>query len=123
MNRYVAALLVVLAVVGVVGVLAVGRGFADEENASRAKCSEATLDGTYLFAQDGVILTDNDQVPFAFAGYEVYNGNGKVRGVQSGNFGGEVLVRSASLARTPSMPIAQPPSPIRMVNLFGTIYS
>jgi hypothetical protein len=90
MNRYVAALLVVLAVVGVVGVLAVGRGFADEENASRAKCSEATLDGTYLFAQDGVILTDNDQVPFAFAGYEVYNGNGKVRGVQSGNFGGEV---------------------------------
>jgi hypothetical protein len=90
MNRYVAALMVVLAVVGVVGVLAVGRGFADEENASRAKCSEATLDGTYLFAQDGVILTDNDQVPFAFAGYEVYNGNGKVRGVQSGNFGGEV---------------------------------
>jgi hypothetical protein len=91
MNRYVAALLVVLAVVGVVGVLAVGRGFADEENASRAKCSEATLDGTYLFAQDGVILTDNDQVPFALAGYQVYNGKGKVKGVQSGNFGGEVF--------------------------------
>jgi hypothetical protein len=90
MIRYVAALLVVLAVVGVVGVVAVGRGFADEEKASRAKCSEATLDGTYLFAEDGVILTDNDQTPFALAGYEVYNGNGKVRGVQSGNFGGEV---------------------------------
>jgi len=38
MKKYVAALLVVLGVVGLVGVLAVGRGFADEENDSRAKC-------------------------------------------------------------------------------------
>ena len=92
MKRYVAALLVVVGVVGlVVGVLAVGRGFADDENASRAKCSEATLDGTYLFAEDGALLTGNDQVPFALAGYQVYKGNGKVRGVQSGNFGGEVF--------------------------------
>ena len=90
MTRYVAALLVVL-LVGVVGVLAIGAGYAKNENASRAKCSEATLDGTYLFAEDGVLLTDNDQVPFALAGYQVYNGNGKVRGVQSGNFGGEVF--------------------------------
>ena len=90
MKRYVAALLVVLGVVGLVGVLAVGTGFADDENTAKAKCSEATLDGTYLFAEDGVILEGNDQIPFALAGYEVYNGNGKVRGVQSGNFGGEV---------------------------------
>jgi hypothetical protein len=90
MNRYVAALLVVLGVVGLVGVLAVGRGFAEDENAAKAKCSEATLHGTYLFAEDGVILTGNDQTPFAVAGYEVYDGNGKVTGVQSGNFGGEV---------------------------------
>ena len=91
MNRYVAALFVVLGVVGLVGVLAVGRGFAEDENAAKAKCSEATLHGTYLFAEDGVILTGNDQTPFALAGYEVYNGNGKVRGVQSGNFGGEIV--------------------------------
>jgi hypothetical protein len=91
MKRYVAALLVVLGVLGVVGVWAVGAGYAKDENAaSGAKCSEATLDGTYLFAEDGFFLTDNDQVPFALAGYQVYNGNGKVRGVQSGNFGGEV---------------------------------
>jgi hypothetical protein len=89
MNRYVAALLVVL-LVGVLGVLAIGAGYAEDENAAKAKCSEATLDGTYLFAEDGVILTGNDQTPFALAGYEVYNGNGKVKGVQSGNFGGEV---------------------------------
>jgi hypothetical protein len=89
MKRYVAALLVV-SLVGVLGVLAIGAGYAKDENAAKAKCSEATLDGTYLFAEDGVILTDNEKVPFALAGYEVYNGNGKVRGVQSGNFGGEV---------------------------------
>jgi hypothetical protein len=92
MKRYVAALLVVLGVLGVVGVWAVGAGYAKDENAaSGAKCSVATLDGTYLFAEDGFFLTDNDQVPFALAGYQVYNGNGKVRGVQSGNFGGEVF--------------------------------
>jgi hypothetical protein len=89
MKRYVAALLVV-SLVGVVGVLAIGAGYAKDENAAKAKCSKATLDGTYLFAEDGVILTGNDQTPFALAGYEVYNGNGKVTGVQSGNFGGEV---------------------------------
>jgi hypothetical protein len=78
-----------------VGVLAVGTGYAKDENAkdedaTGAKCPEATLDGTYLFAFDGFILTGNDQVPFALAGYQVYNGNGKVKGVQSGNFGGEI---------------------------------
>jgi hypothetical protein len=40
MKRYLAALLVVLGVVGLLGVLAVGRGFASDEDAtSRAKCS------------------------------------------------------------------------------------
>jgi hypothetical protein len=91
MKRYVAALLVML-LVGVVGVLAIGvGGYAKDENAAGTKCSEATLDGTYLFAEDGFILEGNEKVPFALAGYEVYNGNGKVRGVQSGNFGGEVV--------------------------------
>src|SRR5215208_7096981 len=74
MNRYLTALLVVLAVVGVVGVLAVGRGFANDENAARAKCSEATLHGTYLFAQNGVEIKGNEQRPFAIAGYDVFDG-------------------------------------------------
>jgi hypothetical protein len=91
MKRYLAALLMVLGVVGLVGVLVVGRGFAKDENASRAKCSEATLKGTYLFAQNGVEIKGNDQRPFALAGYDVFDGNGKVRGVSSGNFGGEVF--------------------------------
>ncbi len=82
---------ILLLAVGVtVLALVVGVGYANDENASKAKCSEATLHGTYLFAEDGFILTDNEKVPFALAGYEVFNGNGKVTGVQSGNFGGEV---------------------------------
>jgi hypothetical protein len=91
MKRYVAALLVVLGLIGVVGVLAIEAGYAQNETAARAKCSEATLDGTYLFAEDGFIVTGNDQVPISEAGYQVYDGNGKVRGVSSGNFGGEAF--------------------------------
>ena len=91
MKRYIAALLVVLGVAGLVGVLAVGTSFANDENADKAKCSEATLDGTYLFAEDGFTLKGNEQTPFAIAGYEVYDGNGKVRGVQSANVGGKVF--------------------------------
>jgi hypothetical protein len=79
-----------LVALAIAAVPAVRTGFAEDENAARAKCSEATLHGTYLFADDGVIVAGNDQTPFATAGYEVYDGNGKVRGVQSGNFGGEV---------------------------------
>src|SRR5215211_6655532 len=100
MNRYVAALLVVLGVVGLVGVLAGGAGYAEDngdngdENASRAKCSDATLDGMYLFAYDAVVVTGSDQVPNAVAGYEVFDGNGKIRGVESGNIGGEVFRKS-----------------------------
>jgi hypothetical protein len=91
MKRYVAALLVVLGVVGVVGVLAVGTGFAKDEKAAGAKCSEATLHGTYLFAQNGVDIFGKDQVPFAIAGYEQFDGNGKAKAVFTGNFNGNVL--------------------------------
>jgi len=91
MKRYVAALLVVLGVVGVVGVLAVGRGFADDENGAGAKCSVATLHGTYLFAHDGVGIFGKDQEPFAAAGYEQFDGNGKAKAVFTGNFNGNVL--------------------------------
>jgi hypothetical protein len=91
MKRYVAALLVVLGVVGVVGVVAVGRGFADDENAARAKCSEATLHGTYLFAYDGFDVTGKKQVPFAAAGYDVFDGNGHAKTVFSVNFDGHII--------------------------------
>src|SRR5215203_705081 len=92
MKRYLAALLAVFGLVGVVGALAVGTGFANDENAaSRAKCSEATLKGRYLFAQNGVEIKGNDQRLFAIAGYDVFDGNGEVKGVASGNFNGETF--------------------------------
>jgi hypothetical protein len=83
---------VVLLLVGVVAVLAVGTGYAtDEENAGAKKCSVDTLHGTYPFAFDGVeIKGNNDRAPFAIAGYAVFDGNGKEKSVVSSNFNGEV---------------------------------
>jgi len=81
---------VVLLVVGLAGVLAMGTVYADEENASRAKCSEATLDGTYLFADEGFVIKDNEKVPFASSGYEVYDGNGHTKGVSTTNLNGKI---------------------------------
>ncbi len=100
MKRYLAALLVVLGVVGLVGVLAVGTGFAEDENTSRAKCSEATLHGTYLFAFDGVAIKGKDQLPFAIAGYDVFDGNGHLKEVASTNFNGQTIIRKEHVSGT-----------------------
>src|ERR671910_1769786 len=92
MNRtglWAACVVLILLVVGAAALTTVGAGYAKDEDTSKAKCSKATLDGTYLFAQNGVEIKGNDQRPFALAGYDVFDGNGKVRGVSSGNFGGE----------------------------------
>jgi hypothetical protein len=81
----------VVLLVGVVGVLAVGTGFANDEDAAGAKCSEATLEGTYLFVAGGSIVKGNNQGPTASAGYQVFNGNGKVDQVSSVNLNGNVF--------------------------------
>ena len=82
------------------GVLAAGMVYANNEDAGTKKCSEATLHGTYLFAFDGVeIKGNNDQAPFAIAGYAVFDGNGKEKGVASSNFNGEVS-RNESVSAT-----------------------
>ena len=94
MNRrglWAAGVVLILLVVVGAGVLTVGAEYAKDENASRAKCSKATLKGTYLFAQNGVEIKGNDQRPFAIAGFDVFDGNGEVKGVASGNFNGEVF--------------------------------
>src|SRR5215213_7379836 len=96
-GMWAAGVVLVLLVVGA-GVLAGGAGYAEDngdengdENASRAKCSKATLDGTYLFAHDGVDISGGDQAPFAIAGMETYDGNGKVKGVATANLNGDVF--------------------------------
>jgi hypothetical protein len=63
---------------------------AKDKNAAGAKCSEATLDGRYLFAYDGFVIKGNEKVPFASSGYEVYDGNGHVKGVASTNVNGKI---------------------------------
>ena len=96
-----ACVVLILLVVGAGALTTVGAGYAKDENASsRAKCSKATLDGTYLFAFNGVEIQGNDkQVPFAFAGYAVFDGNGKEKGVASSNFNGKVT-RKESVSAT-----------------------
>jgi hypothetical protein len=81
--------------------LGIGAGYAKEESAP-AKCSEATLDGRYLFAADGVEIKGDDQLPFAYAGYEVFDGHGKVNQVFSANLNGKVT-RNESLSGTYSV--------------------
>ena len=95
MNRkglWAGGLALILLVVGAAALLTtVGAGYAKDEDTSRAKCSEATLHGTYPFAFDGVeIKGNNEQAPFAIAGYAVFDGNGKEKSVVSTNFNGEV---------------------------------
>jgi hypothetical protein len=83
--------LILLVVVGAGALTTVGVGYAKDEENAGAKCSEATLHGTYPFAFDGVeIKGNNDQAPFAIAGYAVFDGNGKEKSVVSSNFNGEV---------------------------------
>jgi hypothetical protein len=82
-----------------VGVLAIGTGYAKDETEA-AKCSEATLDGTYLFAADGVAIKGNDQLPFAYAGYEVFDGQGKVNQVYTLNINGEKVIRNQTISGT-----------------------
>jgi hypothetical protein len=95
---------VVLLLLGV-GVLIVGIGTGsakdegDKDEDAGAKCSEATLNGTYLFAHDGVEIKGNDQLPFANAGYDVFDGNGKVDTVFSGNANGQIT-RKAHVSGT-----------------------
>jgi hypothetical protein len=92
--------LILLVVVGAAALTTVGAGYAKNEDASsRAKCSEATLEGTYLFAQNGVEIKGNDQRPFAIAGYDVFDGNGEVKGLASGNFNGETFRNESGSGR------------------------
>jgi hypothetical protein len=87
------SLVVVALVVGAMVLVMAMTALADgkDNNATGAKCSEATLDGRYLFSFDGYEINGDKKVPFAQAGYEVYDGNGNVKGVYSGNFGGEII--------------------------------
>jgi hypothetical protein len=90
---------VVLLVVGLVVVLAIGTGYAKDETEA-AKCSEATLEGRYLFAADGVQIKGDEQLPFSYAGYEVFDGNSKVKQVLTLKINGKKVIRKEPLSGT-----------------------
>ena len=57
---------------------------------SAGQCSNATLKGTYVFANDGYQITASDRVPFAEAGNGVYDGKGHVQGLVSVSTNGQI---------------------------------
>ena len=69
---------------------------APAEQGSKDKgCSLRTLKGTYLFAYPGFQIVDGQQVPFAFAGHDRYDGEGTLTGVGSFSVNGSIS-RSAT---------------------------
>ncbi|MFC4910137.1 hypothetical protein [Actinomadura gamaensis] len=58
-------------------------------------CSAATLQGTYLFAGDGVSVSGSTTAPLAFAGSERFNGAGAVTGISTSSFNGTITRNSA----------------------------
>ena len=107
MNRkglWAGGLALILVVVGAAVLLTtVGAGYAKDENASRAKCSEATLDGTYLFAQNGVEIKGDEQRPFALAGYEVFDGQGKLKALFTLNINTKKVIGNETISGTYSV--------------------
>jgi hypothetical protein len=81
-------LLMPLALTGTGGALAADAGATPD--AAAATCSEATLRGTYLFANEGFAVRGKVQVPFANAGQEVYDGRGNVRAVSTFSTNGKI---------------------------------
>ena len=53
-------------------------------------CSNATLQGTYLFAYSDFQIVDGQQVPFVFAGQDRINGDGTLTGVNSFSVNGAI---------------------------------
>ena len=58
--------------------------------AARATCDVGTLRGTYLDANDGVDVTNNQKDPFAAAEFQWFDGNGNTGGVYSANYSGQI---------------------------------
>ena len=79
----VVALLSSLLLAGPGSVLAAG-------DPAAAECSPGTLRGTYLFAFSGLTVSDGAPSPYAVAGYEVYDGAGRMRSVVTNNLSGKI---------------------------------
>ena len=73
---------------------AISLGLASPGNAeAQTGCSNSTLKGNYIYAQDGYKTgaTANERQPFAQAGRETFDGEGNMSGVYSGNLNGTIV--------------------------------
>lgn len=79
-------------VLGMVGVLP-----AAVADGSKARCSVATLKGTYSFAVQGSLSTGSDTyVPEAYAGFVTYDGLGNIRLSKTSSINGDWAVRGST---------------------------
>ena len=67
-----------------------GAGGAFAADAPAARCSVATLHGTYLFANEGSTVSGKGRGPNAIAGQEFYDGHGNVRTVATSSTNGKI---------------------------------
>jgi hypothetical protein len=81
------ALSLPLALIGAGSALAAEAGAAPD---APAKCSEATLRGTYLFATNGFNVGRKSEGPFAAAGYEVHDSHGHSKQIVSASINGKI---------------------------------
>jgi hypothetical protein len=59
-------------------------------NKTSGRCSLSTLQGTYLFSDNGFTITGSKQSPFADAGYETFDGSGHVHGIFTQSDNGKI---------------------------------
>ena len=104
-----------------VGVLVVGirtgsaKDEGDEDEDAGAKCSEATLNGTYLFAHDGVKIEGMTSSRSPMQAMMSLTATVRSKPSFQATLTGRLFVSSTPPARIPSRRIAQAPSPLRMV--------
>lgn len=75
------------------GVLLASSGCESGSSEAQTGCSIASLKGVYIYAQDGFTVAGemaSQRAPFAQSGREVFNGDGTMSGIATGNFNGAV---------------------------------
>ena len=85
-----AAAIVVAATAATVGLASSAGAAPTAVQARSASCSLRTLDGTYIFAANGWLVSGSSTVPFAFSGHEHYDGAGNVQGVLTSSDDGTI---------------------------------
>jgi len=80
-------------ILGLMALVASGVAAVSSPASAADQCSLATMKGSYLYAQDGIILgtLPDKNKPFAQAGREYFDGNGGMSGMYSGNFNGTII--------------------------------